>query len=103
MLHLSETHVFLFGLTSNFPTPAEAKPSSSFSKKIVYYIVHGGSPQRTVMPRSELSAQAVGNSNCADHILQNMMFPNYIHLKLADKMAEMGKSCIITLEPISFM
>ena len=100
---MSETHVFLFGLTSNSPTSAGAKPSSSFSEKVVYYLVHGGSAQRTVMPRSELSAQAVGNSHCAVYILQNMMLPNDVHLKLADKMAEMSKSHIVTPEPIDFM
>lgn len=69
----------------------------------MYYIVHRGSPQRTVVPRSELSAQAVGSNDRAAHILQNAMFPNDVHLKLADKMAEMAKSHIITPEPIEFM
>ena len=46
---------------------------------------------------------AVGNSHCAVCILQNTMFPNGVCLKLANKMAEMAKSHIITPEPIEFI
>jgi len=55
------------------------------------------------MPRSELSAWALGNSHRAVYVWQNMMFPNDIRLKLADKMAEIAKSHMITPDPVGFM